>query len=299
MHLLRDVIIKACELHRDVANDIFKSGLAEFHPTIQETAKVKGMTPATMWGAFKDSMLDFFATWGIASEAQTIVLEADLALSLRDSLERFADQPSIELPFDAMIIQFDKPIGENQFFLHERDHWLDAEDNIEALIIGEYNDSLNAIAWFSSGEIQRVKWLRSQMDFSQFMPLDSNRDLERALHNKKQLQLLAIAICMYMNCANVELEKKVTPKNVNAKRVKKGKQTLPDHYRCVISKTKYVGFQPTVEEEMLIRTGRHVSFMFAVRGHFRKLSNGLIIWINAHFRGIQHSLKSKVYQVKP
>ena len=50
---------------------------------------------------------------------QTILFPADQALALRPAFERFAEGVDYRLPFECVILQFDRPIPEREFFAVE------------------------------------------------------------------------------------------------------------------------------------------------------------------------------------
>lgn len=64
--------------------------------------------------------MDFQVTKEIADFAQTILFSADQALALRPALEDFGERVEYRLPFPLVILQFDHPIPEREFFELER-----------------------------------------------------------------------------------------------------------------------------------------------------------------------------------
>ena len=74
---------------------------------------------AAVAGTVADPYHDFAIAAGIARAAQTIVFAAEQALALRPALERFADGVDYRLPFAQVILQFDRPLPEREFFAAE------------------------------------------------------------------------------------------------------------------------------------------------------------------------------------
>lgn len=294
MKLVRDRILLVCNVQREVADEVELSGLGENHPTIVGVAELKGMPPQQMYKSLVQDTIDFLQLQSQANVAQTVIFSAEQALALRPALDRFQEQPELRFPFPFMILQFDRPIKENEFFAQEEGHWTNADkDSILAVVCSQDEDRFMCTAFFASNEIQAVKWEGPSLDFERYIR-EKSPSWDTARQNKRQLQLLVMACMHYLNCENVVLEQVAADPKTNRKRESKGKRPLPDYYVVKVTKTKYEN-TPAVES-----TGRHVSFMFSVRGHFRRLQSGKVIWVRDHHRGVKYeeeSIREKVYKV--
>lgn len=111
--------------------------------------------------------------------------------------------------------------------------------------------------------------------------------------DKQRIANLALLCLAYIHSPGVETEHVQADAATNKKRAAKGKRELPDYYICRVRRTRQEGREGG-------SSGKHVSLMFAVRGHFRRLEDGRTIWVRAHFRGLEHgedSIKPKTYKV--
>ena len=249
--------------------------------------------------------MDFQVTKEIADFAQTILFSADQALALRPALEDFGERVEYRLPFPMVILQFDHPIPEREFFELERvdesdpallrrmaAHWAAAGltlhgwepaqgDAVAALLLhqgetdaGEvYNQ---AVAWFVSTAANRVYWVGTDLRY-----IDPT--LQRNEENKRTLRNLAMACVAYINCVNLELTRHETPEKVNRKRAAKGKRVLDPYYT--------IDVRPEYRREG--EDGGHGSqhgHRYDVRGHFRRLQDGRLTWVRPHQRGLSHDL---------
>jgi hypothetical protein len=296
MQLISHKILEMCALQGQVFDEIIASGLGSRHPTVIGVAQMKGESPEAVYKYLLNDNDDFLVTSFIALKGQTVLFDADLAIELRPTMERFRDQAEVRLPFPAMILQFDQPIPEHVFFNYEPGHWVKSDDSIQALLIAGEEDVITAVAWFASNELNRVKWTMTSADFQRFIKDRDYRASTIALENKRQLQLLAVACVLYMNCENVELERVSAPAQVNAKRERKGKRPLPEYYICRIRKSLYVPTRKE-EEEDEDRERRSSPHQHAVRGHFRRLQSGKTTWVVPHFRGVEQG-PDKIYRVR-
>ncbi len=59
-----------------------------------------------------DPERDFEIAALIAAAAHTVLFRTDQVLALRPALERFADSVEYRLPFENLILQFDRPVPE-------------------------------------------------------------------------------------------------------------------------------------------------------------------------------------------
>lgn len=254
---------------------------------------------------------DYDIALAVATNAQTILFPADQVLALRPALAEFADRVDHRLPFPAVLLQFDRPIPEHIFFAVERpeysantdilrqmvEHWHAAGlklrdwtptdgDAVAALLLyqGEsaavqgqvYN---YAIAWFVSTAINRVYWVGTDLIYRD-TPTDADVDA-----NKRTLRNLAVACIAYINCINLELERHDPPEAVQRRRQRENKPALDAWY--------------TVEVRAEYRrawdgdgtgAGSHHGYRYDVRGHFRRMTDGRMIWVRPHQRGLAHEL---------
>lgn len=328
MKLIKDLILQIATRRQDDLKEVIRAG-GPYSPGIMSLARTRNQDPHMVFEGYKQDVTDFMVAESIAVEAQTVIFSADQAIALRPALSRFADQPFFKLPFPRMIIQFDQAIPETVFFEDEPDHWLndprlsedrevllkniqtlDAyqerglnplladDDAVIAILISQHDDICNAIAWFTSGEIQRVLWKSSNtLDFTKYInPKEQRVKPELAQKNKQQLQFLAMACVFYLNCKNISLEKIAADPKVNAGRIKRGKRPLPDYHVIKVVKTHYDLEESTKEETE--KTGRHVSIRFDVRGFFRRVGDGAI-WVRPHQRGLANErYVPKIYKVE-
>lgn len=327
MKLIKDVIVASAKMRQKSFMDLLEAG-GPNHPSMIEIAHARGVTPEQTVMDFEQDIRDFTTTSLIAEVSQTVLFKAEQALALVPALKRFDDQPFYKLPFPCMILQFDEYIPETVFFQEETDYWhndermaeiarkireakinrgiyekqglnpdFEANDAVMGLVLGQELGVCNAIAFFASGEIQRVKWMEGdQIDqAARYVNPSSRPRRDEAKNNKLQLARLAMACVFYLNCKNITLDKVVADKKANAKRAKKGKAIFQDYYITRVTKTK-AQIQAD-DEEKRSGTGRHVSFRFDVRGHFRRLESGSVIWVSDHQRGIdKEEYRPKVYQ---
>jgi hypothetical protein len=115
---------------------------------------------------------------------------------------------------------------------------------------------------------------------------------EAKARDKQRIANLGLLCLAYIHSPGIEVEHVEPDPAVNRKRVSKGKAELPDYYVCRVSKRRYV------PGEAGAPSGRHVSFRFDVRGHFRRLPDGRTIWIRSHQRGVEHEFyRPKSYRV--
>jgi len=333
MKLIKDRIVQSTAHRQKAFLDLLDDG-GPNHPAMLAIAEARGVTPTQVVADFEQDIRDFITTGYIAAAAQTVLFKAEQALALVPALKRFDDQPFFKLPFPNMILQFDEYIPEKVFFQEETDYWhndermahiaqqirdakisrelyeeqglnpdFDSNDAVIGIVLGQELGACNAIAYFASGEIQRVRWMDGdQIDqAARYVNPSTRPRREEAINNKLQLVRLAMACVFYLNCKNITLDKVVpVAKKNNAKRAKKGKAVFGDYYITRVIKTK-AQLQAEVEEkERGEPSGRHVTFRFDCRGFFRRLENGSVIWVSAHQRGLAYEeYRPKVYKANP
>jgi hypothetical protein len=96
------------------------------------------------------------------------------------------------------------------------------------------------------------------------------------VRNKERLCNLAIACIAYINCENITLERQTVPEKVNRKLARKGKQVLEEYYLCHLR---------TSRGETGEGSGSGHGYCYGLRGHFRRLPDGKLMWVRAHQRG--------------
>lgn len=246
---------------------------------------------------------DTIATMRMLEDAQVIVFPAETALALVPAIRRFAEQLDFRLPFPSVMFQFSAPIAETDLLAQEKDE----PDKIQALVVSQTENGINnASIWFESTAVNRAQWANESVTPLRISPtaveeedsdlyvMDNLTPAEVKIRNKEIIRLLAVAMVAYINCDNVVLEHQAVDERINRKRAAKGKRPLAPYYTCAIRGVRY---EPGESNP----TGRKVGFMFAVRGHFRRLESGRTIWVHAHYRGVEHgaeSAKPKAYEVK-
>lgn len=244
---------------------------------------------------------DTIATMHMLEDAQVILFDSEQALALVPAIRRFADDLDFRLPFPSVMFQFSEPIPETAILAQERDE----PDRILALIVTQTEHGINnASVWFESTAVNRAQWdnesaaplriaptaMEEEAD-SDLLITDNLTPAEIKIRNKEIVRLLACALVAYVNCENIALERQAVDEKINRKRQAKGKRRLEPYYTVIMRGVAYEQHEPS-------SSGRQVSFMFPVRGHFRRLESGKTIWIRTHFRGLTHgteSVKPKVY----
>lgn len=261
------------------------------------------------------SFADIMATGEIALRAQTILFDTQVMLDLIAHLDRIDLQGDIHLPYPYLILQFTQPIPEDRIMMHkEVNAWQSSrgilDDYVEGLILANPSQDSNypvkdvprrsSVVWFSSKSVTRVAFMPERLNGEaapDFEPSANVRLREFQKQNHLQLIRLAYAVNLFLNAENVYLEAVRHDPVMQAKRERKGKRRLPEYHIVKIDKVQPVYTTPSQ------RTGRTVSRMFPVRGHFRKLHNQeRRIWIPNHFRGLKHgpqSMVAEVYAVTP
>lgn len=264
--------------------------------------------------------VDFEVTAAIAAEAQTILFSADQALALRPALAEFDDQVTHRLPFRSIILQFDRPIPEHEFFETERaDYqepeflrnlaavWRDAGlpltgwtpedgDAVTAVLLtqGTTTDTgktfNQAVAFFVSTAVNRAYWRGTELLY-----LTGVRDVVNVIEdNKRTLRNLAVACVAYMNCVNLQLEKHEPPAAIQKRRRRDNKPPIPAYYTVTVRPEYRRDGDGSGEP------GSKHSYRYDVRGHFRRLADGRLTWVRPHQRGLAHEQYiPAVRKVKP
>ncbi len=200
------------------------------------------------------------------------------------------------------ILQFSAGIDEKLFTTGiQADGTAEEDDEILGLVIslpdGEAGHIATIVAWYKSTAVNCVQ-LPLAGDGTIIYDADPQHDaatLAAMQQDRQRLANLALLCLAYIHSPGIETTHVQPDPAVNRKRAAKGKRELPEYYICRVAHARRVG-QAGQDET----TGRHVSFKFPVRGHFRRLEDGRTIWVRALFRGVEHgeeSVKPKVYKV--
>lgn len=259
-------------------------------------ASVAGQHPAIR----EQSRLDYQVCGQIAGQAQTIIFSSEQMMALRPALNRYEDGVDYRLPFQFVILQFDRPIPEAEFMRGARnagvpdEYVLPAgEDTVSALVLAQHETgdgqvANEAIAYYGSSSINRALWIGTGDEAAMVAHGEAFGD--DAQYDKRAIRRMATAAIAYINCVNIKLESVEAPAAVNRKRRKKGKRELEPYYIISIS-------DPTGRQSEATGSGVSHSYRYDVRGHFRRLSDGRVIWVHPHQRGLEHELyKPKTYR---
>jgi hypothetical protein len=194
-----------------------------------------------------DPERDFEIAALIAAEAHTVLFRTDQVLALRPALERFAESVEYRLPFENVILQFDRPVPEALFFeiehayqqdpavLTETLHlweqagltlhgWTPADgDGVVALLLtqSEIDGVLHnqAVAFFASTAVNRVHWKGGDLTW---LPHTDRTYAE----NKRTLRNLAVACVAYLTCVNLDVGE-ARPAGEGAEAAGEGRQAAP------------------------------------------------------------------------
>lgn len=177
------------------------------------------------------------------------------------------------------------------------------QDAIAAMLIHEHDAEAerryNAAIWYTSGSVNRTRWTTAEPDPLQFVASAEAAALNAdAMQDKRQIRRMALAALLFLSAENVTITRH-TPAapQVNARRRAAGKRELKPYYLCTIAKTAYDDADATGHRP----GGRH-GHTYAVRGHFRRLQSGRVLWVRPHLRGLAHAgagVVPKVYKVEP
>ena len=251
-----------------------------------------------------DTEHDFEVVALIAAQARTVIFRADQVLALRPALERFAEFVDYRLPFASIILQFDRPIPESLFFDLERPYqsdpailaeitrlwgeaglalhgWTPADgDGVVALLLTQAElDGVThnqAVAFFASTALNRVHWIGHTLTWLPYTD-------QSFAANKYALRNLAVACVAYLTCINLTLTLHEAPAQVQKRRAREGKAPILPYYTVDVA--------PAYREpEGAEGAGNRHGFRYDVRGHFRRLADGRLIWVRSHQRGLAHEL---------
>jgi hypothetical protein len=293
MRLIKDDITRICDLALTQFSRV--SGLPDDDRLLQMDAIRPTLEPGQV-AVYADAV-DFYITRFIARQAQTFIFDSAQIMEFLAAVDRQLAPGDYPAPFDCMIIQFTEPIPESEFLsgLRTSGRPNDPGDSIAGLIMAVPSDGTrvaNVIAWYTSTSINRAAMpLAGDGSVSQdFAYGGGGADYVRDKQRIANLGLLCLA---YINSPGIEVARVETPPAINKRRIRDGKKPLEDYYLCRVSRER------SAAGEAGEATGRHVSFRFDVRGHFRRLPDGRTVWIRPHQRGVEHELyKPKAYRVE-
>ncbi len=149
------------------------------------------------------------------------------------------------------------------------------------------------MAWYASTSINRAAMpLAGDGSVATAFTVGSAANTE-AVRDKQRIANLGLLCLAYINSPGIEVARVEPPPAINKRRQREGKMPLEDYYLC------RVGHDRTAAGGAGDPSGRHVSFRFDVRGHFRRLTDGRTVWIRPHQRGVEHEMyKPKAYRVE-
>lgn len=282
--------------------------------------------------------IDQVAALSIARAARdkTILVDYDLVPDLVPALDRFRADGSgaldVRPPFAEFIIQFSEPVPEHVLFGTEQryvDRYVDpqtiaatreifgddyaarllaaerGEDRIDGLLVAVRDGHLNVVAWFWSTAVNRVA---VRLEPGARLMIDDNAPFQRdpdSAANKRTLLRIALAIMTFLSAENVTIERQEpTEKQLraDAKRERKGKKAIsnPPYYITKIRKAFYEAGDQTDNGDDGEHSGRQTPRLHPVRGHFRRLASGGVIWVRPHYRGVGSLGESeRVYRIDP
>jgi hypothetical protein len=293
-------------LPKVISNPALLEEVAREHPR-------KGLTGRDMLKSMEIEHEEYLHAYRVLRTAQTIVIPAAQAEVFKLTAKTYFDGLEYRLPFASVLIQFDQTVPiimengmdalsavllsqdvitqeglqHSQALIAQRKSMYDSHLVIpEGLRVGDTINHLLAI--FSDMNVRRISWTGGGE--REMYERESNEIIVNAWRTIKNL---AVGCIGYINCANIYLEKQGgAPDKVNKKRVAKGKTRLDPYYVCKIRGVKYTSTEGAGGR------GRGVSFRFDVRGFFRRLPSGKVVWVRPHQRGLQHELYvPKVYEV--
>ena len=232
MKLLRDGILES--ILPQIG--IIQNGLGDPNFILPALEKDPTLTATEAWDQIRRSLNDLIATAYLSNGAETILVSADFALGLRNSLKRFDETTPIDAPFEKIIFQFDRPILEAELLeIDSSSPFPSARDTVLGLVYGRVDNSHNSCAYFSSSNVNRSVW-QTGADPRKWIYKDPT---EAGLRNKDRITALAVGILVYLNCKNITLKKVSPSTKINRKRERKGKRPLPDYYVTFLDPKKY------------------------------------------------------------
>lgn len=293
MHLIKNDIVHVCDLAVTQFCRVF--GLPADDQLLNVQAIRPHLTPEQL--ADYSDAVDFYVTGFIAAQAQTFVFDTAQIMEFLRAVDRQLAPGDYPPPFDCMIVQFTEPIPEFEFLSGLRTSGRAAEpgDHVLGLVMafpGEGASVANVIAYYSSTSINRSAMpLSGDGSVSQEFTVGHGGPAEYA-RDKQRIANLGLLCLAYIDSPGIEVARVSTPAAINKRRARDGKKPLEDYYLCRVSHERAAAGAGGEA------TGRHVTFRFDVRGHFRRLPDGRTVWVRPHQRGVGHELyRPKTYRV--
>ena len=302
--LLRDRIIPIAQSRVDQLIEIENSGLRARHPLFSLLTQWRGRTATYWYDHFRQDVADLAICLSIAEGARTILFDPRQALALRSAMQRFTDRPYWRMPWPELIIQFDQPIAEHEFFVTEERHYNQNDDPVLGIVLGQTDLYREAIAWHQGDEIQRVRWTVDSTDFRLSANARAPIISAQAVHNKRALQLISMAILMYLNAENIEIAREDPgPSDPGAQPAPPPSEPRAYRAREVTRLVKYHYADPAEQAadqaaQAEQRQGGKHSYIYEVGHHFRQLANGKVIVVKAHDRGVANPESTRRQRVK-
>lgn len=259
--------------------------------------QVRPLLPPHLLPAYSDAV-DFFVTAFVARQAQTFIFDSAQIMEFLRAVDRTLPPGDYPAPFDCMLIQFTEPIPESEFLTGYRTAGQprDDGDSVLGLVMAFPSGGAsvaNVVAWYSSTSINRAAMpLAGDGSVATSFTVGSASNTE-AVRDKQRIANLGLLCLAYINSPGIEVARVEPPAAVNRRRAKDGKKPLDDYYLCRVSHERAAAGSAGDP------SGRHVSFRFDVRGHFRRLPDGRTIWVRPHQRGLENELyRPKTYRVE-
>lgn len=244
--------------------------------------------------------MDFAAAAYIAAQARTFLFDIEQIRAFLPALDRRIAPAAHPLPFPSMFVQFSRGLDERLFTSGLRvSGSIEQSDEVLGLLISEPAQGgtfVNVIAWYASTSINRVQLDAAGDGSIEYRPSDvlPSSDRQAMRRDKQRIATLGMLCLAYINSPGIEVERVAPDAAVNRRRVARGKRELPEYYVCVVRHERVAG-----SDGEAAAAGRHVSFRFDVRGHFRTLRDGRTVWVRPHQRGLEHErYKPKAYDVR-
>lgn len=247
---------------------------------IEKLLETPGKTIVTTEEGFSIEVHEWFAK--SAKVAKTIIFPAKQVEVFKELTNSYTENLDYKLPFNFVFLQFTEPVI---FQLNDI-----GSDRLSCMLLTQIQDKENN----STINVAHVFMIMKNTDRYGIMSFGWQGE-SFPLFEKIQLRddiaiarSIIIACIGYINCENVYLEKEgEVEEKVNRKREREGKKLLEPYYVCRIRGVKY---DSEGRETIRDASGRHVSFRFDVRGHFRRYESGRTTWVRPHQRGLDKEL---------